>query len=223
MKKVLESYKKPNALKYGLKISSPFIEDFSSVVEGGGEVVFVAKGTHKTMKNDLSAHRLILVTVEEGGTFEYEERISGVAHAKSDLHIFLKGHGARAEIKARYEVSGDTKIDILHKIYHQADETISKIETRGVLSGESQVIYRSNINMNEGLKALEGMENAKFLLLSKTAKIDAIPALDIASREVKSNHSLSISRIGEEEMFYPKSRGLEDKEAKELILEGFLN
>lgn len=223
MKKVLNEYKKANALKYGLKISSPFIEDFSSVVEGGGEVVFVAKGTHKTMKNDLSAHRLILVTIEEGGKFEYEERANGIAHAKSDLHIFLKGKNARAEIKARYETTGDSKLDILHKIYHEADETVSRIETRGVLSGESQVIYRSNINMNEGLKALEGIENAKFLLLSKTAKIDAIPALDIASREVKSNHSLSISRIGEEEMFYPKSRGLEDKEAKELILEGFLN
>src|SRR5258706_14878683 len=108
MKKILDEYKRPNALKYGLKISSPFIEDFSSVVEGGGEVVFVGAGTHKSMKNDLSAHRLILVTVLDGGTFEYEERVSGIAHAKSDLHIFLKGKGARAEIKARYEVSGDS-------------------------------------------------------------------------------------------------------------------
>ena len=222
MKKILKSYKKPGALKYGLKISSPFIEDFSSVVAGGGEVVFIGKNTHKTMKNDLSLHRLILVTIEEGGTFEYEERVSGTAHAKSDLHIFLKGKGARAEIKARYEVNGDSKIDILHKVYHEADETVSKIETRGVLSGESHAIYRSDINMKKGLRALEGNESAKFLLLSKTAKIDAIPALDIASREVKSNHSLSISRIGEEEMFYTKSRGLEDREAKELILEGFL-
>ena len=149
MKHILSEYKKTGALKYGLKIESPFIEDFSSVVEGGGEVVFVGKDTHKTMKNDLSTHRLILVTVEEGGTFEYEERATGAVHAKSDLHIFLKGKGARAEIKARYEIGVDSKLDILHKVYHEADETISKIETRGVLSGEVYVIYRSYINMKK--------------------------------------------------------------------------
>lgn len=223
MKHILSEYKKAGALKYGLKIESPFIEDFSLVVEGGGEVVFVGKDTHKTMKNDLSTHRLILVTVEEGGTFEYEERATGTPHAKSDIHIFLKGKGARAEIKARHEIGADSKLDILHKVYHEADETVSKIETRGVLSGKAHMIYRSDINMKKGSRALEGYENARFLLLSKTAKIDAIPALDIASREVKSNHALSISRISEEEMFYPKSRGLGEGEAKELILEGFLS
>ncbi len=222
MKKIVDTYKKTSAFKYGLKISSPFIEDFSSVVEGGGEVLFIGPNTHKTMTNDLSSHRLILVSVEEGGVFEYEERAEGTAHTKSDLHIFLRGKGARANIKARYEVGGDSKLDILHKVYHEADETISNIETRGVLSGDTHVIYRSDIQMKKGLKTLTGNENAKFLLLSKTAKIDAIPSLDIASREVKSNHSLSVSRIGEEELFYPKMRGLNETEAKEIILEGFL-
>ena len=61
------------------------------MVEGGREVMFIVRNTHKTMKNKRSTHRLILVTVEEGGTFEYEETHLGAVHAKSDLHIFLKG------------------------------------------------------------------------------------------------------------------------------------
>ena len=222
MKHILSEYKKTGALKYGLKIESPFIEDFSSVVEGGGEVVFVGKDTHKTMKNDLSTHRLILVTVEEGGTFEYEERATGTVYAKSDLHVFLKGKRARAEIKARYEIGADSKLDILHKVYHEADETISKIETRGVISGEAHVIYRSYINMKEGLKTLAGNEKAKFLLLSKMAKIDAIPSLDISSNKVDCSHSLSVSRITDEDLFYPRLRGYSDEEGKELLLSGFL-
>ena len=223
MKKVIENYKKPNAFKYGLKILSPFVEDFSSVVEGGGEVIFVGPDTHKSMKNDLSTHRLILVTVEEGGKFEYEESGKGEINTKSDLYVFLKGSGASVEIKARYEISGESKLDILHKVFHEADNTNSKIETRGIIKDNSRVIYRSDINMKEGLKNLIGDENAKFLLLSKGAKIDAIPALDIASREVKSNHSLSISRITDEELFYPRSRGISDEAGRELILSGFLS
>ena len=53
---------------------------------------------------------------------------------------------------------------------------------------------------------LVGNEDAKFLLLSKRAMIDAIPTLDIASREVTSQHSLSISRIGEEELLSAPAR-----------------
>lgn len=218
---VKRHYEGHGAYKYGLKISSPFIEDFSRVAEGGGEVLYVAAGTHKTMKNDLSAHRLILVSVEKGGTFEYVEHSSG-ASVKSDIHIFLRGRGARAKITARYKVDGAMRLDILHKVYHEADGTVSNIEARGTLAGESHVIYRGGIDMKEGSKALSGKEDARFLLLSKTAKIDAIPALDIAAREVTSNHALSISRLSDSELFYPKSRGYDDAAARELVLEGFL-
>jgi len=76
--------------------------------------------------------------------------------------------------------------------------------------------------MGKGLKNLGGREEAKFLVMSENAKVDAIPALEIASREVRSSHALSISRITEEALFYPKLRGIAEGEARELIASGFL-
>ncbi|MDP3958323.1 MAG: SufD family Fe-S cluster assembly protein [bacterium] len=214
-------YTAPNAYKYGLKITSPFVEDFSKVVAGGGEVVYVAAGTHKTLMNDLSGHRLIVVDVEEGGSFEYEERSSGQS-VKSDLHVFLRGKNAKVTIQARYELDGVAKLDILHRVYHEADGTSSEIETRGALWGESHLIYRSGIRMEEGSRATKGKEDARFIVLSKAAKIDAIPALDISAKETSTSHALSIRRISDAELFYPKLRGLDAATAEALVLEGFL-
>jgi len=220
--KAMRQYGAPDSYKYGLKITSSFAEEFSRVVAGGGETIYIAPGTRKTFTNDLSHPRLIIVSVEEGGIFEYEERAEGEARVKSDIHVFLRGAGARASITARYSLSGDSRLDILHKIYHEADETVSHINSRGILGGSSHLIYRGGIDMGKGLKNLGGREEAKFLVMSENAKVDAIPALEIASREVRSSHALSISRITEEALFYPKLRGIAEGEARELIASGFL-
>lgn len=218
---IVRAYSAPHAYRYGLKITSPFVEDFSRVVEGGGETLYVAAGTRKTLLNDLSRHRLILADVEEGGSFEYEERSSGQS-VKSDLHVFLRGKNARAAIRARYELTGAMKLDILHKVYHEADGTSSAIDARGTLRGEAHLIYRGDIRMEEGTRATKGKEDAKFIVLSKTAKIDAIPALDVATKETLTSHALSIRRLSELELFYPRLRGLSKEAAEELVLSGFL-
>ena len=80
----------------------------------------------------------------------------------------------------------DSNLDILHKVYHEADENHSKkIETRGFFRGEVYVYSTvSYIHMKKGLSDMHVRnEDAEILLLSKRAMIDAIPALDIASRK----------------------------------------
>ena len=119
-------------------------------------------------------------------------------------------------------MSGEEKIDVLHKIYHEAPDTSSEISARGVLRGKSQIIYRSDIAMEKGLKGLSGAEAAKFLVLSKEAKVDAIPSLDIKSKEVSCSHSLSITHLSDEDLFYPKTRGMGETEARKLLIDGFL-
>lgn len=217
---ILEQYNKPNAFKYGLKISSPFSEEFLSVV-GNAEIIKVAQGETKVLENDLSKSRLIIVQVEEGATFEYRESCEGKAKGKNDVHIVLAGRGASASITSRYDLSDDSEVDVYHKVYHEASETISKIDVKGVLKDMTHVIYRSDIAMAKEVKAV-GEESASFLLLSSDARVDAIPSLDIASNDVRCSHSLSIKDISGDELFYPMSRGLEENKAQELLVSGFL-
>ncbi|MFA6077723.1 MAG: SufD family Fe-S cluster assembly protein [Candidatus Paceibacterota bacterium] len=220
-KEILYTYAGPNAFKYGLKIASSFSEEFLSIVQKGGEVIEVAQGERKVLENDLSKSRLIVVHVEEGATFEYRESCEGKAKGKNDIHIILAGRGASASITSRYDLSGDSEVDVYHKVYHEASETVSKIEVKGVLKDTAHVIYRSDIAMAKEVKAV-GEESASFLILSPEARVDAIPSLDIASNDVRCSHSLSIKDISGDELFYPMSRGLEENKAQELLVSGFL-
>lgn len=219
-KKILDTYASPNALKYGLKISSPFSGEFLSVVDNA-EIIKVAQGETKVLENDLSKSRLIIVYVEEGATFEYSELCEGKAKGKNDTHIVLGGRGASASITSRYDLSDDGDVDVYHKVYHEASETVSKIDVKGVLKDTTHVIYRSDIAMEKDVKAT-GEESASFLILSPEARVDAIPSLDIASNDVRCSHALSIKDISGDELFYPMSRGLDGHEAEKIIVGGFL-
>lgn len=218
----INEYNDERAFKYGLKISSPFEDEFRLIVAKGAEVIDIRPGTREVLENDLLESRLLVVHVHENAEFEYIETGDGGKSAKSDIHIFLLGVGARAKITARYEIGGEDKLDILHKVYHRAPDTSSEIETRGVLKDKSYAIYRADIVMDKVMKNLSGAQNGKFLVLSKDAKVDAIPSLNIASNSVSCSHSLSITHITSEDTFYANTRGIGGDEARKLLVEGFL-
>lgn len=220
---IIDEYKKPNAFKYGLKMSSPFADEFFKIAEAGGESIEIKAGVTEVIENDLSKSRLLVVHVYEGAVFEYIETCTGEVNVKNDIHIFLEGVGAKASIIGRYNLVGNSKLDIYHKIYHEAPDTVSKIDTRGVLNDKSHLIYRSDIEMEKGMINLSGAEDGKFLVLSREAKVDAIPSLDIASNSVACSHSLSITNVTPEDLFYAGTRGLNEKESSELLVAGFLN
>ncbi len=222
-KKIIDEYSGEGVFRYGLKISSPFEDEFRLVAKKDAEIVEVRPQSVEILENDMKKSRLLIVHVHEGAIFEYIESADGQAKAKSDIHIFLLGPNARAKIVARYNLSGAAKLDILHKIYHQAPDTVSIIDARGVINDDTYLIYRSNIKMEKRMNGLSGAENGKFLVLSKTAKVDAIPSLDIASKNVSCSHSLSITHITQEDLFYSETRGIGENEARKLLIGGFLN
>jgi len=223
LEEITEQYRKKNAYKYGLKINSQFGEDFSLLVNEGAEQIEVQAGESRTLENYITRSKLLIVRVDEDAIFEYRESCKGMISAKSDIHVILAGRGAKVSIAGCYEMREKSELDIYHKVYHRAPDTESKIDARGVLRDASHIIYRSDILMGENLTGLSGGQDGKFLVLSKEAKVDAIPALDIATPSVQCTHSLSITHITPDDLFYSKTRGIEEAEARELFLEGFLN
>jgi len=220
-KEILNTYVEPNVFKYGLKIASPFSEEFLAVVANGGEVIEVARNETKKLENNLSQSKLLIVYVSEGATFEYFESSKSQIVGKNDIHIILAGRGAKASITSSYDLVGESEVDVYHKVYHEAPHTISKIDVRGVLKDKAHIIYRSDIAMGKGIEA-KGEESASFLILSEEARVDAIPSLDIESSDVRCSHSLSIKDISGDELFYPMSRGLDESGAEKILVDGFL-
>lgn len=142
---------------------------------------------------------------------------------KSDVEHFLKGENATVRMHSTSVSNGTGIVDMYNVTSHNASNTRSFLNAAGVAAGQSKTIYRSNISMKESnIKNIEGEQKARFLLLSENAEIDAIPALDIAQKDVVCSHSVSVSHLKDNDLYYPRLRGINTEEASRMMVEGML-
>ncbi len=110
-------------------------------------------------------------------------------------------------------------------INHNASETSSKLDSRTILQNNSKVILRGNIIVKEGTEKTSGYQKEDVILLDDTCdncEADIMPFLTVGSKNTELHHSASISSIEPKKLFYLTSRGLSKKEARALILDGFM-
>ena len=97
------------------------------------------------------------------------------------------------------------------------------IEVQGALMDNSKKLFKGTIDFKKGCKKATGNENEACMLLSDTAKSVALPMLLCSEEEVEGNHASSAGKVGEKELFYIMSRGLELKEAMKLMVKARFN
>jgi Fe-S cluster assembly protein SufD len=131
--------------------------------------------------------------------------------------------GAEVEIAGAFMVEGNDKADVTIIIHHKAPHTRANTTLRGVGRDHAQVRFVGRIIIDEDCGDTNSFLTERILLLSDTAKAEAVPDLEIKTDDVKCSHAASISRIPEEHLFYLMSRGIPRRQAEELIIEGFLN
>ncbi len=143
------------------------------------------------------------------------------ARYRSKTTSLLLGEEATTETLHTLIGTGNSSYDIWAGSIHHANNTHSRVYALGLASDTSKIVYRGVVDMKKGIAKVDGTQEARFLIVSPKAEIDAIPELDIASKEVASTHKLSISHIRDVDLFYAKTRGIPENEARELAIEGF--
>lgn len=99
----------------------------------------------------------------------------------------------------------------------------SDIHIKAVLYDSAKLDIRGNLVINRGAKQTDSYLKIDVLLVSQTAKAVAIPGLEIMEDEVKGGHGATVGTIDSEQLFYLTSRGLNEAEAIEILVEGFLH
>ena len=188
---------------YGLKINTNFSEE---------EIVKNTK----------------VINIDEAKHFEFKENNlenfdkDFISHTVINLNV----EGASCEFIGRYKAN-KSLCDMSCIVNHNANNTKSKINIKGIAEVEGKIISRSNIIVKENIKNIEGEEKVKFIFVvdenEKAGEIDAIPNLDISNHEVKVSHALSISKIKKADIFYAGLHSLSEKESEKLFEESFLN
>ena len=134
----------------------------------------------------------------------------------------LAGAGADARVTGAYATHGRQHIDFDTTQEHAAPNTTSDLAFRGVLQGRSSAVWKGNIIVDPGAQKTDAFQESRNLLISKRAHADAIPGLEIQANDVRCTHAAAVAQVDPEQLFYLRSHGLPEPDAKRLVIEGFL-
>lgn len=135
------------------------------------------------------------------------------------LDIYLKGENAKCKIKvaATTEKSSDIKINV----FHEADNTESDVYVK-VLAKGGETHFTGVVIAPRHLKGIVAKEVHKALLLSDDAKVYAKPDLKVYTEHASAMHGSAIGSFDKKALFYLKTRGFPEKEAKKILADAFL-
>jgi Fe-S cluster assembly protein SufD len=135
----------------------------------------------------------------------------------------LAGEGSEARVTGAYATHGSQHIDFDTTQEHAAPNTTSDLAFRGVLQDRSSAVWKGNIIVDPGAQKTDAFQDSRNLLISKRAHADSIPGLEIQANDVRCTHAAAVAQVDPEQLFYLRSHGLPEAEAKQLVIEGFLS
>jgi Fe-S cluster assembly protein SufD len=144
---------------------------------------------------------------------------SRLAHTHQD--VSLDGRGAVAEVNGVTFAINRQVISYYTQQTHNAPDTRSDLLYKDVLRDESRVVWRGMIKVAKGAPRTDGYQRNDGLLLSPTARADAIPGLEIETDDVRCTHGATVGEVDQDQVLYCMCRGLSRQEAMHMIVEGF--
>jgi Fe-S cluster assembly protein SufD len=133
----------------------------------------------------------------------------------------LQGNGSAAELVGIFFTDHSQRYAIGSLSNHIGLSTNAETMVKGVLSDQSRVEFDGMIRVREGAQQTASFLSAHALLLSKKARAELIPGLEIAANEVSASHGATSGQIDEEQLFYLMVRGVPRPEAERIIVQGF--
>jgi Fe-S cluster assembly protein SufD len=177
-------------------------------------------------KQEISQGSWIFATqraeVGRDGSLDWTALGFGSSRGKVRMETKLAGQGAEARVTGAYVGGGRQHLDFDTTQEHAAPNTTSDLAFRGVLADRGTAVWRGMIRVDPGAQRTDAFQESRNLLLSTKAHADAIPGLEIEANDVRCTHAAAVAQIDREQLFYLRTRGLDEEAAKQLIVEAFL-
>jgi len=146
----------------------------------------------------------------------------GASVTRVDLGAKLLGPGANSDMLGLYFGDADQHFDFNTSQDHIAPNTGSDLLYKGALDGDSRAVFRGIIRVHKGAQRTDAYQTNRNLLLSRGARADSLPNLEIEADDVKCSHGATVGDLDPEAKFYLMSRGLDRVQAERLVVLGFL-
>jgi FeS assembly protein SufD len=141
--------------------------------------------------------------------------------AMNTLGVKLVEPGARIESSQVFSAIDEQHYDLKSQVEHVVGNTTSDTVVKSAAKDEAQARYLGNIRIDKAAHGSQASLRDDVLLLSKGARIDSIPALEIAANDVQAFHGATVGALDDEHVFYAMSRGFSREEAERMIALGF--
>jgi Fe-S cluster assembly protein SufD len=133
----------------------------------------------------------------------------------------LAGAGASLRFIGAFFGGAGQHMDITTSALHEAEHTSSRLDMKGALTDDGYSANYSVVNIGPAAKNSSGHQHQETLLLSERARADAIPKLDVENNDVSASHGATVGQVDPDQVFYLQTRGLGERAAKRLVVEGF--
>lgn len=145
----------------------------------------------------------------------------GAQMSKTRLDVDLKAPGGTAELSGIFFGDENQHMDLRTVQRHLSDHGVSKTFYSGAVDVGGRTIFQGLIEVSPKGFGTDAYLSNRNLVLTKGARADSIPSLKIQNNDVKCSHGSATGRINEDELYYLMARGIPQKEAEVLLVEGF--
>jgi Fe-S cluster assembly protein SufD len=166
-----------------------------------------------TLYADIAAH----------GVYDSFALTLGARLARMEVHARLAGAGAAAHLNAAQLLGGRQHADFTTVVRHDAPDTASRQTVKNVLTGQSRGVFQGKIEVARIAQKTDGYQMNQALLLSPEAEMDSKPQLEIFADDVKCSHGATVGELDADQLFYLRSRGVPDGEARTMLVRAFLS
>jgi len=220
------------------------------IVDEGAYVHYVEGCTAPTYSSDSLHSAVVEIIVKEGGRCRYTtiqnwsnnvynlvtnravadknatmEWVDGNLGSKLTMKypaVILAGEGAHGEVMSIAFAGKGQHQDAGAKITHLAPNTSSRIVSKSVSKDGGRASYRGLLKIVEGADNCKSNVVCDALLLDDRSRSDTYPTIEVDAKNVTMGHEASVSKVGEDQLFYLMSRGLNEDEANAMVVNGFI-
>ena len=208
------------------------VEDYVSL--GGGAAFSNAAteliaGEHTVLSHYLierehvEAYNVSTLRLQQGRSANVASHsvLLGGGLVRNNVHPVLAGEGADCLINGLFIGNGRQHMDNYMLVEHASPHCGSRQFYNGILDGHSRGVFHGRIIVHKDAQKTDAKQTNRNLLLSDDAQIDTKPQLEIYADDVKCTHGATIGQIEEDELFYLRSRGIDEPSARRLLLYAF--